>query len=177
MNSFYKSIGLYDNLNFDIEMKKSEFVESLKKITYQTNTSFISLVPDNGIPTRFEYRGTVNENNFTIKRRKHFFDFNIFHSILKGNILEENNRISIKIEFTPFILNFLSFILIPLFFLFIVLQEIEDKHDYFIIGIPIIIAVTQYFALKRNIKRDKYDFERELNFIDQKNNPFKITKN
>ncbi|MCA6067569.1 hypothetical protein JI747_010295 [Chryseobacterium sp. RG1] len=57
MNSFYKSIGLFDSSNFSIEMEKSEFVDSLKKITYKTNTSFISLIPDNGIPTRFEYRG------------------------------------------------------------------------------------------------------------------------
>ncbi|NPA07569.1 MAG: hypothetical protein GXO46_01085, partial [Chlorobi bacterium] len=61
MNSFYKSIGLYESLNFDIEMKQSELIESLRKITYKTNPSFISLIPDYGIPTRFEYRGIVNQ--------------------------------------------------------------------------------------------------------------------
>lgn len=75
MNSFYKSIGLYDNLNFDIDMSTSEFAENLKKITYKTNTTFISLIPDNGIPTRFEYSGVVNNDDFTIKRRLHFFRF------------------------------------------------------------------------------------------------------
>lgn len=39
MNSFYKSIGLYKSLNFDIEMKQSELIESLRKITYKTNPS------------------------------------------------------------------------------------------------------------------------------------------
>lgn len=38
MDSFFKNIGLYDHLSFNIEMDKSEFVESLKKITYETNT-------------------------------------------------------------------------------------------------------------------------------------------
>ena len=92
MNSFFKNIGLYDYLNFNIKTDKSEFLESLKKITYETNTSFISLTPDHGIPTRFEYRGLINKDTF---------------------------------------------------------------------------------ILKRSLKRDKYNFERELNFIVQKSNQFK----
>ena len=96
MDSFFKNIGLYDHLNFNIEMDKSEFVESLKKITYETNTSFISLIPDQGIPTRFEYRGLINADNFIIKRRKHLFDINIYRSIIKGNIVEEMNKTVIK---------------------------------------------------------------------------------
>lgn len=177
MNSFFKSIGLYDNLSFEIQMNRTEFVESLKKITYQTNTSFISLIPDNGIPTRFEYRGTVNENNFTIKRRKHFFDFNILHSIIKGNISEENNKTLIKIEFKPFIPHLLALIFVPIISILITIQMIKDGNSYFIIVLPIILTLIQYFGLKRCIKRDKYDFERELNFIAQKNNQFKNTNN
>lgn len=46
MDSFYKIIGLYDHLSFNIEMEKSDFSESLKKITYKTNTAFITLIPD-----------------------------------------------------------------------------------------------------------------------------------
>lgn len=39
MNPFYKIIGLLtDHLSFNIEMKKADFSESLKKITYKTNT-------------------------------------------------------------------------------------------------------------------------------------------
>jgi hypothetical protein len=111
MNSFYKSIGLYESLNFDIEMKQSELIESLRKITYKTNPSFISLIPDYGIPTRFEYRGMVNQKNFTIKRRRHFFDFNIMHCIIKGSILEENNKTLLTIEFIPFLYHFMIIVL------------------------------------------------------------------
>jgi len=173
MDSFFKNIGLYDHLSFNIEMNKSEFVESLKKMTYETNTSFISLIPDHGIPTRFEYRGLINADNFIIKRRKHLFDINIYRSIIRGNILEEKNKTVIKIEFTPFIYPFIASIIGILLFLFIASQEIQNSENYFLIVIPILIIIGQYFILKTNIKRCKYDFERELNFIVQKNNQFK----
>jgi len=168
MNSFYKSIGLYDSLKFDIDMNTSEFVESLKKITYNTNTSFISLIPDNGIPTRFEYRGTVNKNDFTIKRRLHFFDFNILHSIIMGSILEVNNKTSLEIKFKPFFFHFITMIISTVFTMFIASQISKDENNYFILVIPFFVAIIQYFILKRSIKRDKYDFLRELNFIAQK---------
>ncbi len=172
MNSFFKNIGLYDYLNFNIKTDKSEFLESLKKITYETNTSFISLTPDHGIPTRFEYRGLINKDTFILKRRKHFFDIAIFNSIIKGNITEENDKTVIKIEFTPFIYPFIFSIIGILLFTFIGLQEIGNEN-YFLIGISILITISQYFILKRSLKRDKYDFERELNFIVQKSNQFK----
>jgi hypothetical protein len=173
MDSFFKNIGLYDHLNFNIEMNKSEFVESFKKITYETNTSFISLIPDHGIPTRYEYRGLISADNFIIKRRKHLFDINIYRSIIKGNIVEEKNKTVIKIEFTPFIYPLIASIIGIFLFLFIASQEIQNNENYFLFVITILITIIQYFILKRNIKRDKYDFERELNFIVQKNKQFK----
>lgn len=168
MNSFYKNIALYDSLNFDMDMGKSEFIEDLKKITYKTNTTFISFIPDHGIPTRYEYRGIVNNNGFIVKRRLHLFDLRVIHCIIKGNFTEENDMTLIKIEFTPFILHFLALIFISLFVLTIGILMIINENNYFIIIIPFSIIASQYFILKRCIERDKYDFIRELNFITQK---------
>jgi len=173
MNSFYKNIGLYGHLNFNIEMDKSEFIESLKKITYETNTSFISLIPDHGIPTRFEYRGLINADNFILKRRRHLFDMNFYYSIIKGTVLQEKNDTVIKVEFTPFIYPLIASMLGIFLFLFIAVQEFQNNENHFLPAIPILITITQYFILKANIKKCKYDFERELNFIVQKNNQFK----
>ncbi|WEK71557.1 MAG: hypothetical protein P0Y62_08320 [Candidatus Chryseobacterium colombiense] len=173
MSSFYKSIGLYDSFSFDIDMNKTEFSESLKKITYETNTTFISLIPDHGIPTRFEYRGIVNKNDFTIKRRLHFFDSNVLHSVIMGSISGMNNKTSLEIKFKPFLFHFIIMIVSTVFAMFIAVYISKDENNYFILAIPFFVAIIQYFLLKRTINRDKYDFLRELNFITQKNNPFK----
>lgn len=173
MTSFYKNIGLYDHLNFNIEMDKSELVESLKKVTYKTNTTFISIVPDHGIPTRFEYRGIINKDNFTVKRRLHFFDFNVLHCVIRGNISEENNKTLISVEFVPFFTHLTALLFVSLISSIIAIQLIKETNNYFIIALPIILTMIHYSGLKRCLKRDKYDFERELNFIVQKNNRFK----
>lgn len=153
MTSFFKTIGLYDDLNFNIEIDKSEFIESLKKVTYETNTSFISLIPDHGIPTRFEYRGLINSDNFIIKRRRHLFDINIYHSIIKGNILEENNKAVIKIEFIPFIYPFIASILGILLFFFIASHEIQNNEKLFLNCHSDIINHRSVFHFKNKYKK------------------------
>lgn len=174
MNSFYKSIGLYEHLSFNMNINKSEFIESLRKITYKTNTSFISLVPDNGIPTRFEYRGIVTQSTFTIKRRARFFDSNISASIIKGQFLEKNDKMEIFIELFPLKFHILMLLLLSISFLIIAFYlEKENNEFIFLLIIPVIINIAHYFTLKRSIQRSKYDFERELYFISQKNNQFK----
>lgn len=105
-----------------------------------------------------------------------FFDFNVLHSIIEGNISEENNKTSIKIEFTPLIFHFLALIFVPFISLLIAIQIMKETNNYFVVALPVILTTIQYFGLKRCIKRDKYDFERELNFIAQKNNQFKNFK-
>ncbi|MCT2409724.1 hypothetical protein NZD88_19405 [Chryseobacterium antibioticum] len=172
MSSFYKSIGLYDRFNFDIEMDQSEFIESLKKITYKTNTTFISLVPDNGIPTRFEYRGEVNEDYFLIKRRCRFFDSNIVVPVIRGTFSQQDGKKQIKIELFPSKIHIISLTFIFLFFLIIILNinSVLKENEELIFSslIPLIIIISHYFTLKTSIKRGKYDFERELNFLIKK---------
>jgi predicted nucleotidyltransferase len=72
MNSFFKSIGLYDSLSLKISIQKEELIHRLSKITYETNSTFISLIKDSTIPTRFEYRGMIDADRFILKRRRRF---------------------------------------------------------------------------------------------------------
>ncbi|MCU7617006.1 hypothetical protein NZ698_07335 [Chryseobacterium sp. PBS4-4] len=72
MNSFFKSIGLYDELNFETTMNKAEFIENLEKIIYESDFSLFETA-EYSIPNRYEYKGYVNKNGFLVKRRRHFF--------------------------------------------------------------------------------------------------------
>ncbi|WP_336733224.1 hypothetical protein, partial [Chryseobacterium sp. VD8] len=73
MNSFYKSIGLYDELIFETTMDKAEFIYILKKLIYHSNFSFFEN-SEYLIPKRYEYKGYLNKNEFLIMRRRHLFD-------------------------------------------------------------------------------------------------------
>lgn len=176
MISFYKSIGLYDSLTLRMEMDQSDFTEGLRKIIYKTNTTFLSLVPDNGIPTRFEYRGMINQDDFTIKKRFHLFDSYAFHALIKGKISKENNKTLVTITFIPLFSHLFALLFIFIISILTSLDLIKENSNFLFAVLPFIVIILLYFKLKRSLKKGKYDFERELYFIARKNNQFKNIK-
>ncbi|MBW8523580.1 hypothetical protein K0U91_12450 [Chryseobacterium chendengshani] len=166
MKFLFKSIGLYDEFIFETEISKTQFLMNLKKFIYKSDFSIFEIA-DYSIPNRFEYRGLVNDDDFMIRRRRHFFDNNIQNPIIRGLICEQNGITLIKIELSPSNDSFIK-ILILLSFLSIILLNFNKNDDVTFILISILMLIIQYFILKRNIKKSKYDFKRELTFIAQK---------
>lgn len=168
MNSFFKNIGLYDSLSLKISIHKEELIHRLSKITYETNSTFISLIRDSTIPTRFEYRGIIRENNFILKRRRRFFDINMNYPLMKGKLSDDHDETTVFIEFIPSFFQIFTLVLLVFFSLLLIIN-IENKDlNFLIIVIPAIIIISQYFVLKREIRKGRYDFERELTYIAQK---------
>ncbi|MBB4806062.1 hypothetical protein HNP38_001334 [Chryseobacterium defluvii] len=170
--SFFKKIGLYDFLNIETEMSKPELIQKLKKMSYESSLDIFS-VADYAIPNRFEYKGLINENNFILRRRKHFFDSKNPNPNITGIIDEKNGKTFIKTEFMPAKYLVLIHILLSLLFLAISFAVNETGIKIFILVMLLIVNSSHYFAMKTAIKKNKYDFERELNYIIQKNNYFK----
>ncbi|MDW9380487.1 hypothetical protein [Chryseobacterium sp. JV558] len=169
MNLFFKNIGLYDSSRVEVNISKPELIQRLLKITYKTNTSFISLEKDSTIPTRFEYRGMIEENSFTIKRRRRLFDINNNSPVFHGTISDENGKSSVSLEFSPSGFQIVNLILVFCFCLLAIFVNIGgDRQSFMFLAVASIIAVSQYFILKRAISRGKYEFERELIYIAQK---------
>ncbi|AYZ13254.1 hypothetical protein EGY05_15495 [Chryseobacterium arthrosphaerae] len=171
MNSFFKRIDLYDSLTIEINIQKEELIRRLGKITYKTNSTFISLIKDSTIPTRFEYRGTMSNDSFIIKRRRRFFDINMNYPLIKGNLSGNHDLTAVFIEFTPPFFQIFTPVLTVIFSLLVMLNlENEDQNLLFLV-IPGFIIISQYFVLKREIRKGKYDFERELTHITRKYTP------
>ncbi|MDR4952568.1 hypothetical protein REB14_10315 [Chryseobacterium sp. ES2] len=169
MNSFFKSIGLYNSLIIDLNINSAELVQRVMKVTYKTNTTFISLEKDSTIPTRFEYRGMINSNSFTIKRRGRLFDMNRSNPVFHGTISDKNGISSVVIEFFPSTFQILNWFFILCFCFLIGFVSITGGQQGIMVGaVAFIVAITQYFILKRGISRGKYEFERELIYIAQK---------
>lgn len=169
MNSFLKNIGLHDNLNFELNINRTELIEKLWKITYKTNTSFISLERDSAIPTRFEYRGMIDNYGFKLKKRTRLFDINLNNPVFHGNISDQNDRTFVSIEIVPSVFQIFNSVIILCFFLIAVFTILKttEKDPYFL-AFTTTITVMQYFTLKRGITKGKYDFERELIYTVQK---------
>ncbi|WPO92228.1 hypothetical protein [Chryseobacterium sp. HR92] len=169
MNSFFKSIGLYNSLTIDLNINSAELIQRLMKVTYKTNTTFISLEKDTAIPTRFEYRGMIDAKSFTIKRRGRLFDMNRSNPVLRGTISDKNGISSVSVEFFPSGFQILNWFFILCFCFIIGFVSITGDQQGLMVGaIAFTIAISQYFILKRGISRGKYEFERELIYITQK---------
>lgn len=169
MNSFLKNIGLHDTLNIELNINRIELIEKLWKITYKTNTSFISLERDTAIPTRFEYRGMIDNNGFILKKRIRLFDINLNNPVFRGKIYDQNDKTFASIEIVPSIFQIFSSVIILCFLLIAIYATLlATEKDFYFLAFTIIITIMQYFTLKRGIWRGKYDFERELIYIVQK---------
>ncbi|MEF9479491.1 hypothetical protein OWR28_18710 [Chryseobacterium sp. 1B4] len=169
MNSFFKSIGLYSSLTVDLNINSTELIQRLMKVTYKTDTTFISLEKDTTIPTRFEYRGMIDGNSFTIKRRARLFDMNRSNPVFHGTISDKNGKSSVVIEFFPSGFQIFNWIVILCFCFGLLFSNIQgSRQDHMFTLVALIIGITQYFILKRGISRGKYEFERELIYIAQK---------
>ncbi|CAH0216872.1 hypothetical protein [Chryseobacterium sp. Bi04] len=168
MNSFFQSIGLYTSKNIEINVNIAELNKGLRKITYTTNTTFISLISDSAIPTRFEYRGIVNEKNFTIKRRRHLFDINLNYPVIKGSLYDQNTITTVSLTYIPSPFQIFTFILLLCFFIAAVAVNVKNGGQHLpFIAVSSLMTGTQYFVLKREIIKGKHDFERELSSISQ----------
>jgi hypothetical protein len=169
MSSFFKNIGLYDSSKVVVNISRSDLIQRLWKITYKTNTTFISLEKDSAIPTRFEYRGMIDEESFTIKRRTRIFDINMNNPVFHGHISDENGTSSVSVEVRPSGFQIINCIAILFFCLVAIFVNIGgEQQNLMVLVVASIIAVSQYFIIKRAISRGKYEFERELIYIAQK---------
>ncbi|MFZ4929827.1 hypothetical protein [Chryseobacterium sp. Mn2064] len=169
MNSFFKSIGLYKKLNIELNIDIHELRQRLLKITYKTNKTFISFEKDAAIPSRFEYRGMVEDNSFTIKRRSRIFDMNRSNPVFHGTISDKSGKSLVAVEFFPSGLQIFNWVAILCFCSVIAFASLQDNKDNIIVAIVAsAVAVSQYFILKRGISRGRYEFERELIYIAQK---------
>lgn len=72
-------------------------------------------------------------------------------------------------EFFPSGFQIFNWIMILCFCLVAIFVYIQGyQKDFIFADVALIIAVAQYFILKRGISKGKYEFERELIYIAQK---------
>lgn len=169
INNLLLRIGLEENLNMNFNLSNEDFQDKLLKnidsdIGFNLFEQFSSSEND--------YIGLVNQNNFTLRRRRQLFDFNYPFTKFTGTY-EENissTNVILKITFRSFFL-----ILISLFLIFgysfaigdLLFNQTDEK--LLILFLLIIHATFMfsifYFIFKNQIKRSKKNIERDLFFM------------
>jgi hypothetical protein len=174
MKDFLRKIRLIDNFKIELEINKNEFFNILKNNIDEKRSDFFDAFSS----SKNDYKGTVTQDSFDIKRRWRFFDVNLNFAKAKGTIEQKGSNLIIMTEINAFqgqmMIFFIS--LIVFYLIFIIAISTADNvggnvpgfaypfiliHALFMFGIP-------YFIMRRSVSRMKYELERDFYYMIKK---------
>jgi hypothetical protein len=177
MENFLRKIKLIDSFSTTLNTSKSEFTSALRNNVDEADIDgLFSGVFEVFSSSKNLYKGSVNHNNFRIRKRARLFEKNIGKTIASGDLREngESLIINTKIKgWSNYMFFFYSFLSI-FYLIFIVgsFAGIFSEDSQFPIFVPIFILIhavfmfgIPYFIMRRSVKRLKEDLEREFHYI------------
>lgn len=170
-----RRLKLIEDFDFEIEIKRPEFVEKLSNKLEDYEFSIMSEIFeifDSGPPG---YKGKITNDDFEIKRKRELFNYVPSIPIVKGRFKEDNNRLLIHTEIRGLRIGMI--ILLSIIFSILTLlaclvafsnnKEVFPAIFFLVFPIPF-IAILHYFQIRHAIVTMKRDLERELYFISKK---------
>jgi hypothetical protein len=176
MKEFLKRLKLVSHFTLEIETEKSVFVGKLKANVDEGNTSVLFSIWEKFGSSKNEYKGTVEDGSFKIRRRRKLFDMNMNLAVVSGSYRQRDHILFIEAEVNGFHGVFIPFyIFLPIFYLvaiaaFLLSENASQMwfvlpfmllHAVFMMGIP-------YFVMRRSVNRMKYEVERDFYFLAKK---------
>ena len=176
MQEFLKRLKLIDSFNLELKIQKSDFVERLKIRVKPSDLSMFSDSFSVFSANKKEYIGTVRSNDFRIKKRKRFFDFNLPFALANGTLSQKEDSLVIETQINGFPKIFIVFYIFLIIFygVFIMgtlfVDEVGGNMPRiafipFIVFHATVMMGMPYLFMRRSVKKLKYDLEREFYFL------------
>jgi hypothetical protein len=170
MEQFLRKIRLIEDMNITLPIGKQAFIQTLR--THVDPPSFgLFSVFEGG---KNEYKGTVTENGFELRRRRRMFDSKLSISRSVGLVSQSGNQLQIDIMikgYNGYIL-FMIIMFIVVYGIGIVATLFAGlQNDKIFWGAPFILIHATvmigifYAVVRRGVRRTKYDLERDLYFM------------
>lgn len=169
MTNFSRQINLFKDLNFTLNISKTDFIQKFRENVDQSNLSFDPFEAFQSSSNH--YKGNIYNNNFELEKRKRFFDTNYSFAKATGILTEENEQLDIKIEINGFrkrMILFFGFLCV--FYLIFIAGSFfaDDNIPFFILPFLLIhmslMLGVPYFLIKRSVSRMAYDLERDFHY-------------
>jgi hypothetical protein len=172
MKEFLRKIKLVDNLTTHLKMSQQDFANKLSAITEEKKIGLFSNSFEAFSSNNAEFVGYVNFDSFKLKRRVRLFEPNHMMAVANGTFVENNRQLTIETE-----INGLSRFMILIYCLLIIIYSIvitvsiasSDKvNSFFVLFIFVqgsLVFSIPYLIMKRNVKRFKYELEREFYYL------------
>lgn len=173
-----QDIKLIDSLRLELPIEKNRFIENLKSTVEKGDVRYYSSFGDLFVKGKKHYRGEVTYEDFKIKKKSSMFENNMTMAVAKGTYQSSETGVTINVEINGFSKMMIPFyIMITVFYLIfisIMISTPSDDSGMSWIGLPFLILHAAfmfgipYVIARRGVKRLKYDLERELYFLSQK---------
>lgn len=180
MKDFLKRIGVIQNTVIRLETDKNEFVKKLKNNVENSDLSWSSSIFEALKTSKHEYKGTVNSNDFKI--RKKLTLFNNKHGgmpIIHGKIRQVNTLIYLDVEINGFKKVFVFFLVFMALFYsigiigFLITSKSNEAFPLFFIPLLIlhgfIMIFLPVFFIRKGIKATKKELEKDFFFMANRN--------
>lgn len=170
MTDFLKRIGLIDNFQIIMEVDKTDFIKTLASNLDEPQADFFDVFSR----SKNVYKGKIEYDQFTMKRRKRLFDSAFRSARVHGKLSAHHEKLAIDLEIHGFYKLFIPVVIVlAVFYAFgisaLFFSEAQGfsgmlaaifilVHATFMFGIP-------YFALRRAVSNTREDVERDLYFM------------
>jgi len=174
MKTFLTRLKVIDHFTLEIEIERSVFVKRLKQ-SVDTGDTGVIFSFEAFASSKNEYRGSVGEHEFEIRRRRKLFDRSGALAIAKGILRLRDSNLIIETEVNSFHKIFIPFYIFMLLFymiFFIVSLTVGTVGGLFpLLAFPVLLIHAAfmlglpYMFMRRSTQKMKYDLEREFYFI------------
>ncbi|MDR6760458.1 hypothetical protein J2Y38_000637 [Flavobacterium sp. 2755] len=174
MNNFLKKINLIKNITIQLPVSKIDFIQKFRNNVDESDLGYVPF--EIFLSSRNEYKGNIENNSFELKKRKKLFDMNHSFAKVNGNLIQENDKLTIDVEIIGFRKRMIIFFGFIIFFYLISIAGMISVGDnvtfiflpFLFIHMSIMLGIP-YFIIRRSVNRMAYDLERDFHYWVTKN--------
>ena len=170
IENFLRIIKLFDNLTMNFNVSKSVFIKKLKaNVDYDDGIAMFEEFSS----SKNDYKGTVTENSFALRKRRRFMEFNFGLAKINGKLYskEDNTKVEMTIGLRPFIPLFILAMIIIMYAIGLSSMFTYENSNQGVFG-PVFLLfhglfmlTIFYFVFKKEIISSKKRIERDLFYI------------
>ncbi len=169
---FYKSFknNLTQEFTTELNISKSEFIKRFKEDVDDRSLDFFSEIGEHFIKSKNRLKGQIDDNGFTIKKRRKFFEHNLIFAKANGTFSSHGEKLIIHTTVTS-VNRLLYFIPVFALIYFAIAVIILGVPKAPVLIVPFLIvhfafmAYIFYRLTKKSVEVLKYDLEREYYYL------------
>nr|WP_321229095.1 hypothetical protein [uncultured Psychroserpens sp.] len=155
--NFFGKSNFQEHISLDLNFDKKEFIQKFKHYIDDDR----GLLVDELYRSKKRYLGEIDTDKFVLRKKRKFMDLHVQSSNAKGEIIDFNGKVSLKITISGVDgIAYLGLIIAPIFYLILcVLIIVNGVYPALIIFIPIAILFLAFpkIIIRNNMKKFKSD--------------------